>query len=399
MPASASSALVNVAEDAELRLVRLLADSAQSTRAGFVQDCEACILHGDAAQLMRTILEEKGAISALVSLEEEAVSAVSLLAALLDRAKDVNSSKLVDDLADSVIQSTATEETLKAVSLLATLYNMRSDPLEKIGLLVKMISLASARHPALLESSSSFLSRWMEASKLSSMLDEWHVKPEDRRALYRAAASGTTSPLSEQMFTLLAVETYSKADIDAEGLEFAKKAAIGAIRDPVSIFVEQRKILSLPAIQALKEKSAPLFDLLRVFQEGKLEDYQAFVKTNGGESILSQWELSPGECTRHIRILSLCSLAAEHEEIPYKVVASTLQTESCDVEKWVIAAVSSGLLSAKMDQLQEQVIVERCVVRKFEMEQWKGLQCKLHLWKKNVGGILEAYKQSQQPKQ
>lgn len=81
------------------------------------------------------------------------------------------------------------------------------------------------------------------------------------------------------------------------------------------------------------------------------------------------------------------------------MVANTLQTESNDVEKWVIAAVSSGLLSAKMDQLQEQVIVERCVVRKFEMVQWKGLQSRLHLWKNNVGGILEAYKQSQQQKQ
>ena len=104
-----------------------------------------------------------------------------------------------------------------------------------------------------------------------------------------------------------------------------------------------------------------------------------------------------------MRILSLCSLAAEHEEIPYSVVAETLQlTESGDVEKWVIAAVSSGLVSAKMDQLQEKVMVERSVVRKFDMEQWKALQSRLHLWKQNVGGILEAYKlsmnqQQQQP--
>ena len=83
MSSSASSALVNVAEDAELRLVRLLADAAESTRPGFIEDCEACIVHGDAAQLMRTILSEQNAISALISLEEEAVSAVSLLAALL----------------------------------------------------------------------------------------------------------------------------------------------------------------------------------------------------------------------------------------------------------------------------------------------------------------------------
>ena len=143
--------------------------------------------------------------------------------------------------------------------------------------------------------------------------------------------------------------------------------------------------------------TAPLLALLKVFQEGKLDDYQSYLKSKGGDAVLSQWGLSPDDCSRHMRILSLCSLAAEHEEIPYAVVAETLQlTESGDVEKWVIAAVSSGPLSAKMDQLQEKVMVERSVVRKFDMEQWKALQSRLHLWKQNVGGILDAYKQSKQ---
>ena len=149
--------------------------------------------------------------------------------------------------------------------------------------------------------------------------------------------------------------------------------------------------------------AAPLLELLKVFQEGNLVDYNSYIKSKGGDAVLSQWELSSEDCSRHMRILSLCSLAAEHEEIPYSVVAETLQlTESGDVEKWVIAAVSSGLVSAKMDQLQEKVMVERSVVRKFDMEQWKALQSRLHLWKQNVGGILEAYKlsmnqQQQQP--
>lgn len=211
MPSSASSSLVNVAEDAELRLVRLLAESAKSTRPGFVEDCESCIVHGDAAQLMRTILGEKGAIAALVSLEDEAVSAVSLLAALLDRVKNVNSSQLVDELADSVIQSVSAgaADATKAVSLLAALHNMRSAPLEKVGLLVKMIRLAGSVQPSLLESNGSVLGKWMDASRLPSMLDEWQVKPIDRRELYRAAAEGATSPLSKQRFTLMAVETYT----------------------------------------------------------------------------------------------------------------------------------------------------------------------------------------------
>jgi translation initiation factor 3 subunit M len=183
--------------------------------------------------------------------------------------------------------------------------------------------------------------------------------------------------------------------VDAECLKISEQVAIGAIRDPVSLFEQQRNILSLPAIQALEQTSGPLFALLKVVQEGKLEDYNAFVTSNGGVDVLKRWEdVSSENCVRYMRILSLCSLAAEHEEIPYQVVADTLQTTLDDVESWVIAAVSSGLLSAKMDQLQNKVVVQRCVVRKFDIEQWKAVQTRLHVWKKNVGGILEAYRQS-----
>ena len=97
-----------------------------------------------------------------------------------------------------------------------------------------------------------------------------------------------------------------------------------------------------------------------------------------------------------MRILSLCSLAAEHEEIPYNTVAQTLQLPSDkEVESWVIAAVSSGLLAAKMDQLQQKVMVERAVVRQFDMEQWKALQSRLNVWKQHVRDILEGLKQTQ----
>lgn len=207
MSPSSSSALVNVADDAELRLVRLLAESAESTRPNFVQDCEACIAHGDAAQLMSTILSEQGAIAALVSLEEEAVSAMSLLAALLDRAKDTNVSQLVDELADSVVRATSTDAS-KPVSLLATLYNTRSDPLEKVGLLVKMIKLAASRQPSLLEPNVSVLGKWMDATRLPAMMDEWKVEASARRDLYLAAAEGATTPLAKQRFSLLVLETY-----------------------------------------------------------------------------------------------------------------------------------------------------------------------------------------------
>jgi translation initiation factor 3 subunit M len=136
-----------------------------------------------------------------------------------------------------------------------------------------------------------------------------------------------------------------------------------------------------------------LLALLKVFQEGKIQDYFTFIESNG-DGVFTRWGLSGDDCSRYMRILSLCSLAAEHEEIPYSLVAETLQANPGEVEKWVIAAVSSGLLSAKMDQLEQKVIVERSVVRQFDMKEWKILQERVHLWKKNVRGILDAYKQS-----
>ena len=143
-------------------------------------------------------------------------------------------------------------------------------------------------------------------------------------------------------------------------------------------------------------KDAELLGLLKIFQEGKLSDYEAFFLKKDEVKVLSQWGLNAGECQRFMRILSLTSLAAEHEEIPYSVIAETLKLPSgtTEVESWVIAAVNSGLLQAKMDQLAQKVMVERCVVRQFDKEQWKSLQSRLSLWKKHVGGMLETLKQT-----
>ena len=277
----ASSTLVNVAEDAELRLVRLMATTSASTenvRPTFVSDCEACIAHGDAAQLMKTIVAEKGAIQALLALDDmgEAVSAISLLGALLDRVKESDgagirsgssvSTQLLTDVTASIVAATNAETAPKAVSLLATLYNMRSDPTEKVRLLVQMIRLTTASAPTLLEASASVLGKWMDPARLVAILDEWAVPPAGRRDLYRAAADaskiipGSGAPSKQQQqqqqqFTLLLVATYSASDIDAAGIESAKQAAVGAIRDPVSLFVQQRTILSLPAIQALGQNN------------------------------------------------------------------------------------------------------------------------------------------------
>jgi translation initiation factor 3 subunit M len=167
---------------------------------------------------------------------------------------------------------------------------------------------------------------------------------------------------------------------------------VGAIRDPITLFHEQRSMLETPAIQALASNDAKdLHGLLKVFQEGKLQDYRNFPNK---EAVLSKYGLEDDCCTRHMRILSLCSLTAEMEEVPYEMVAQTLDVIPTEVESWVIQAVSSGLISAKMDQMHKRIMVERSVVRNFDLKQWKALQTQLQSWRDHVQSIIDALKQA-----
>lgn len=416
MTAAVSSTLVNVAEDAELRLVSLLADAATAPVASnFQSACEKCVSAGDAGKLLETIVKDKNAVSALMVIEtSEAVSALSLLAALLDRVTVTTSkAKLASALADAVADSQAQvageaqAAVERKITLLSVLYNMRAESKEKSSLLRRMIQLAGQFPELLLNQESTLGSLLQEdASKtllvptqprLVPLVDLWNLSQADRRSLYKVICSVLPNgDTRKQRFLLLLVD---EGNTDAEGTQAAKDAAIGAIRDPVSLFTHQRNMLSMPPIQALQNNkaTAPLFGLLKVFQEGKLSDYQAFCKANGGEDkALQQWDLKAQDCQRHMKILSLCTLASEHEEIPYAVISDTLQLpDTAQVETWVIAAVNSGLLQAKMDQLAQKVMVERCVVRRFDMEQWKALASRLDSWKQNVGSVLDTLKQSQ----
>jgi len=445
---SPSSTLVNVAEDAELRLIRLLADASPAYLLGanFVRDCEACIVNADARKLIETVIRDAGAIGSLFVLEpvDEAVSAFSLLTALLAKVTQQQQGEgggLAQALADAVsnvrLEGREPAQLVeRQVSLLSVLYNMCPVGNEKCGVLARMIGLAgsspsSARlleagHPlgnllhedvdssfssasssaavtSVLPQLSSSASFTPSTPRLISMLDSWDVTISERRQLYRAVAQGMPkdSPRKQRFLLLLVASYKDQAQLDKNGLAVATEAAVGAIRDPVSLFVHQRNMMALPAVMALASSNpstSVLFGLLKVFQEGKLDRYHAYVRENGGESkVLAPWGLSPETCVEHMRILSLCSLASEFEEIPYSVVAETLLLDDAGadgIERWVIAAVSSGLLSAKMDQLQGKVMVERCVVRRFDIEQWKVLQSRLQRWKANVGGVLRGIQQT-----
>lgn len=413
----ASTTLVNTADAAELRLVHFLGDHDATNP--FVLSCENAINQADAATLLQTIASHKPAMDKLVlSPSEEGIGAFSLLAALLDRVEDAS---LANDVMKSlVIAVEANSNNVGAavenkIGMLCALYNLRSGA-EKCFILSRILSYAAFSGDAssvmsLLPNRKSTLGQLLEENNLERLLAGFAgVENADKRSLFLIASNvvgrvaeiskekdmdqeATASLASKQRFLLKMLGTYADtSEIDEDARTAATHAAVGAINNPVSLFNEQRCIMSLLPIIDLKSKKPEIHALLSIFQEGKLEDFQSFIKSN--PTTCADYNISEDDAIRHMRLLSLCSLATEHEEIPYEAIATTLQVDQSEVENWVIAAVSSGLLSAKMDQLQHVVMVERCVVRRFGIEQWKILQNRLDMWKKNVRSVLDGLKQS-----
>jgi PCI domain/eIF3 subunit M, C-terminal helix len=414
-----SSILVNVAEDAELRLINSLSDSAGEL---FQQKCSACFAEGDVSNLLTAIFTSTSAIETLMNIEakNELIAAVSLLSSMIQKVDNTEDRERVTMLLTDALCAGPYDElrmTERKITMISVLYNM-FEIKQKCMLLNRMLQLAGNHSDVLLQPES-ILGRLISSPTNGSstlntvvvstpqppivaLLDSWkgYVSAAERRTLFSTIC--TILPESDrrkQFLLLMLVETYTEAaSVDEAGIVAAKEATIGAIRDPVSLFRYQRDLLSRPAVEALRQSDADLHALLTVFQEGTVSDYEAFISSKGDDAaqVLSKWGLDHLTCLRYVRIFSLCSLTVGQEAIQYSEISNALHlTELDQVESWVIAAVSSGLLQAKMDQLAQIVMVERCVVRKFDMDQWKNLQSKLTVWKDHVGSILAALKQNQ----
>jgi PCI domain len=418
-----TTTMVNLAEDAELRLVSILTESDPPLHESCSQQLQQAGQTHTHTQLLQTLIASSVAMNVLmVQLDaDEALGALSVLSVLIVRKTTNKTNKtaglLLTDLAAQIV-ATGTD-TDRKISFLSTLFNVAPDSAAKSSLLATLIDLAAAAtssssssnsnsssylHPEgplgriiypPTSSSSSFSSS--SSSSVVSMIvalgDETarpllltklmrHWTTTERcqvlaavcRALAHATPhhDATEQALCRQRYLL----QYIQEDPTQTGI--AEQVAIGAIRDPISLFRLQRHIL--PTVHAALAVAQPqLYELLTIVQHGTLADYQAYVLKYGTATTLTAWGVDPTQCEVHMRLLTVCSLANNHAaaDIPYQEIATAVQQDVSQVESTVIQAIRTGLLQAKMDQLHQTVLVERSVVRKFDLDQWKKLHERL----------------------
>jgi len=248
----------------------------------------------------------------------------------------------------------------------------------------------------------------LKESNLDAKMAEWSLNPKQKRELLKQirdlfANSKSTRSFKWNIKYLTSLEMDGSDEEKRASLDEAVKIIVEAIRS--TEFIPFDSILRTPIVSKLDSESASTqqrsaFQLLRIFANENHDSYQKFIRSSSFD--VSSIGLNSEDTLRKIRLLSLATLGnsalnstgTTGSEIPYSLIAKTLEVDESEVESWVISAISEELLVAKMDQLRRVVIVSRALQRVFSDSQWKQIGDSIQTWRKNVKVMLNTLQET-----
>jgi len=276
------------------------------------------------------------------------------------------------------------------LKLLNDLYNISDNATFRFNLYLTMIKYANASH-----NFDVALKDFSSVHHIHTRIQQWGINIDQIRILYKLISEtfrDNGRSIEAHFWLVKYLSTYEGPD--PTQTNEAASAALEAIKLPNLLQFDA--LLDLPLVKQLESSKdhSRLFQLLKIFVGENFEAYIAFIGANA--DYLKSIGLREEECTFKMRLLSLATLGAANQEIPYSLIAKTLQLEESEVETWVITAMSEEVLDAKMDQLRKVVTISRCLQRIFTKSQWKQLSDNIALWRKNTKSILKTIQETKQ---
>jgi len=174
-----------------------------------------------------------------------------------------------------------------------------------------------------------------------------------------------------------------KEEVFQEVQKEARDLIVSLIKDPEIMRMDQ--LLETYVVKTLHGTIE--YQLLEIFTSKQYKQYKAFFNTN--EKIIEQLGLKHDNLVNKIRLLTLNSLASSQHIIFYDDVAKLLEIDESDVEFFVVEAITSDILDARLDQLNRRIVVRHAESRVFHMEEWVRLDKKLQKWHANMHNLLK----------
>lgn len=180
---------------------------------------------------------------------------------------------------------------------------------------------------------------------------------------------------SKVMVNLLGTYTEDNA---SEAREDAHRCIVASLGDPNTYLLDH--LLTLKPVKFLEGEM--IHDLLTIFVSENLAAYNQFYASN--KDFVNSLGLQHDANVKKMRLLNFMRLAENEKEISFEVLQKELQLIPEDVEMFIIDALKTKLVRAKIDQLNSKVIVQYAMHRTFGRTQWQYLREVLNQWKQRV---------------
>eukprot|EP01137_Pigoraptor_chileana_P027302 Opistho-2@9715 len=362
------NAFIDIAEEQQALELAAYMSTLSEALSGLEQQSKALIAEGNFSALL-TRFVENGAVLFTPAGDKEVEGPINTLTCLVRKAKAEDAVALYKGLG-RIISSNTSDRPLMRLKLLTNLFNnVGAQSSARYDIYYSLIELAGAcgRVDAILS----------EFSELSRWLDEWHATNEQRRVLFKLINKVLTAnnrPTEAQEFLVKFLSTYEKTDDVKSVRAEAVACVVAAIADPAAFQLEG--VLAIPAVAQLEGDI--VHKLLGIFVSEGIDAYEQLHAENA--DAIAKLGLSHDDCRDKMRLLTLASIASEVSELKYATVAETMRIGREDVEEWIIKAIGSGLLEARLDQLNERVLISRSTHRTFSKAQWTYVKQRLGAW-------------------
>jgi len=220
-------------------------------------------------------------------------------------------------------------------------------------------------------------------------LNKWNVSIENRRTCYRDLHGALKDQQKSEEATRVILKLLSTYDESSatQAKEDAEKCVLDFIGKQ-DVFIMDH-LLKLKPVEILAGQ--PIHKLLEILVSGQLSDYKEFYNAN--KEFVDKSDLVHDHIIEKMRILTMLSLAINNKEISFAQIKESLHLDEDDIEDFVIDFVKSGLAHAKIDQINEKIVIRSTSRRTFGKGEWEELQDRLQIWLDNLSLIKTSMEQ------
>jgi len=233
---------------------------------------------------------------------------------------------------------------------------------------------------------------------LDSWMVDWEeaedaLNLEDKRTLFWDLAKYMRA-LGKRVDAFLFLKRYAQLFQGEKEAELTKpkvlESTILLLKDALQLpsVIQFDDILTFDTVKACaKGKDKQLVELCKLFLSGDVTDLDAFHKKN--EKLFKEHELDFKDAMSKMRLLTLATKVHGKSEISLAEVAKALEENQDNVERWVVRALSEGVIDGRIDQLNHKVLVKSAFQREFGKAEWSFLDSKLTQWTDNLENVIK----------